>query len=171
MASSDIELVGLGELVQDLERISTKMNKKALAKMLRPGAVIFQREIRAQAPVRTGTLRKSVGIKVGRGKSTDPTATLFTYFRKIYKTPKGKTSEPYYAQMVHNGTVVGTKKRKHRKPRTFSRSEERAYQRQRIAEGTVRIKPNPFVWRAYEAKVDAAAQAILETISKSVENE
>lgn len=73
--------------------------------------------------------------------------------------------------MVHNGTVVGTKKRKHRKPRTFSRSEERAYQRQRIAEGTVRIKPNPFVWRAFEAKVDAAAQKILETISKSVENE
>lgn len=167
--ASDIELVGLDQLVKDMSRLAERMNKKDLVKFLRPGARIFQREIKAQSPVRTGTLRKSVGIKVGRGKGSDPTATLFTYFRKIYTTPKGKTSEPYYARFVHNGTVVGTKKRKHRKPRTFSRSEERAYQRQRIAEGTVRIKPNPFVWRAFESKVAEAARVILEKISKSVE--
>ena len=132
MASSDIELVGLGELVKDLERISTKMNKKALAKMLRPGAVIFQRDTSASPCTHWDSAQERRNQSRQRGKATDPTATLFTYFRKIYKTPpKGEDVRAILCADGAQRHGGWHEKAKHRKPRTFSRSEERAYQRQR----------------------------------------
>lgn len=155
MASSDIEVMGIASLRKDLSGIADKMNKKDLAKLLRKGAVIFQKEIKAQAPVRTGTLKKSVRVRVAKGKASDPRATVETYFAKTYAPPKGgKLVKPYYAWFVHNGTVTSIGKRRHRKG---------------ASQGEQRIKPNPFVWRAFEAKVEAAAQAILDNISKSIE--
>ena len=157
MASSDIEVTGIASLQKDLRGIADKMTKKDLAKFLRKGAVLFQKEIQAQAPVRTGTLKRAVRVRVARGKASDPRATVETYFAKTYTPPKGgKMVKPYYAWFVHNGTVTSVGKRRHRRG---------------ASQGAQRIKPNPFVWRAFESKVDAAAQKILETISKSVGNE
>lgn len=158
MASNDnIEVFGIASLERDLRGIANKMNKKDIAKILRPGAQLFQKEIRSQAPVRTGTLQKAVRVRVARGRASDPTATVETYFAKTYVAPKsGKLVKPYYAWFVHNGTVTSKGRRVHRKGASV---------------GARRIRPNPFVARAFEAKVDEAARVILEKISKSVENE
>lgn len=152
---SDIEVFGIDKLEKDLSSIADKMTKKELAKLIRPGAVIFQKEIKAQAPRRTGTLQRAVRVRVGRGKANDPAATVETYLAKIYVAPKsGKLVKPYYAWFVHNGTVTSKDKRVHRKGASV---------------GAERIKPNPFIARAFDAKVNEAARLILDKIAKSVE--
>lgn len=152
---SDIEVFGIDKLEKDLSSIADKMTKKELAKLIRPGAVIFQKEIKAQAPRRTGTLQRAVRVRVGRGKASDPAATVETYLAKIYVVPKsGKLVKPYYAWFVHNGTVTSKDKRVHRKGASV---------------GAERIKPNPFIARAFDAKVNEAARLILDKIAKSVE--
>ena len=153
--ASDIEVFGIDKLEKDLSSIADKMTKKELAKLIRPGAVIFQKEIKAQAPRRTGTLQKAVRVRIGRGKASDLAATVETYLAKMYVAPKsGKLVKPYYAWFVHNGTVTSKDKRAHRKGASV---------------GAERIKPNPFIARAFDAKVNEAARLILDKIAKSVE--
>ena len=153
--ASDIEVFGIDKLEKDLSSIADKMTKKELAKLIRPGAVIFQKEMKAQAPRRTGTLQKAVRVRIGRGKASDLAATVETYLAKMYVAPKsGKLVKPYYAWFVHNGTVTSKDKRAHRKGASV---------------GAERIKPNPFIARAFDAKVNEAARLILDKIAKSVE--
>lgn len=166
---SDFEVLNVGQLVKDLKGIEDKLTKKKLVEIIRPGAKQLQQEVKSQAPKRTGTLRSAIRIKVGRGKTNAPSATIQTYLAKTYQTKKGKKVKPYYAWFVHQGTVAHHGKRKHRKPRLYSGLEELAYLRQRMTEGSVRIKPNPFVARAFDAKVDEVAATILNRIAKSVE--
>lgn len=166
--ASDVEVVGLAEVQKDLRALQEKVTKKHLVKYIRPGANIISKEVKAQSPVRTGTLRDSITLQVGKGKDTDPYAKISTYFKKNY-VARGKKVYPFYVKFVHDGTVTHPGKRKHRKPRLYSRSEERAWQRQRMAEGRVRIKPNDFIYRAFDAKVDEAAKVILDNIAKATE--
>lgn len=150
---SDFEVLNVGRLVKDLKGIEDKLTKKKLVEIIRPGAKKLQQEVKAQAPKRTGTLRSAIRIKVGRGKANAPSATIQTYLAKTYQTKKGKV-KPYYAWFVHQGTVASNKQRKHRKG---------------ASSGEQRIKPNPFVERAFDAKVDEVAATILNRIAKSVE--
>lgn len=166
--ASDVEVIGLDEVQRDLRALQEKMTKKYLVKYIRPGANIISKEVKAQSPVRTGTLRQSITLRVGKGKDTDPYAKISTYFKKNY-VARGKKVYPFYVKFVHDGTVTHTGKRKHRKPRLYSRSEERAWLRQRMAEGRVRIKSNPFIHRAFDAKADEAAKVILDNITKATE--
>lgn len=150
--ASDIEVFGIDKLEKDLSSIGDKMTKKELAKLIRPGAVIFQKEIKAQAPRRTGTLQRAVRVRIGRGKTSDPAATVETYFAKIYKSPRtGELVPPYYSWFVERGT----KERFRGKPK------------KQIPTGS--MKANNFVARAFDAKVNEAARLILDKIAKSVE--
>lgn len=159
--ASDVEVFGIASLQKDLQRISSKMNKKDLAKLLRPGAVIIQREMKSIAPSRTGALRKAIRVRIARGKADDPRATVETYFGKTYPY-KGTMVKPYYNYFVENGTVerfrFGRKVVNGRKVKDNSR---------RIPTGA--IKAVRFVWRAFDSKVDEAARIILDNIAKSVE--
>lgn len=159
-----IEVENIAELKRDLSGIQEKLTKRDLVKAMRPGATVMRKAVRQRTPVRTGTLKKAWRTSVGRGSAKAPQATLTTYLAKNYQTRTGKMSKPYYAWFVHNGTIVTKKKRKHRKPRLYSRLEELAYQRQ-LAEGSIRIKPNPFVAEAFEANVDRVANMILDNIN------
>ena len=162
---SSIEVENIAELKRDLSGIQEKLTKRDLVKAMRPGATAMRKAVQQRTPVRTGVLRKAWRIKVGRGSAKAPQATLTTYLAKNYRTRKGKMSKPYYAWFVHNGTIVTKGKRKHRKPRLYSGLEELAYYRQRMAEGSIRIKPNPFVAEAFEANVDRVANMILDNIN------
>lgn len=151
--ASDIEVFGIDKLEKDLSSIADKMTKKELAKLIRPGAVIFQKEIKAQAPRRTGTLQRAVRVRIGRGKASDPAATVETYFAKIYKSPRtGAFVRPYYSWFVEQGTKERFRGKK---------------QKKQIPTGS--IKANNFVARAFDAKVNEAARLILDKIAKSVE--
>lgn len=168
----DVKVQNLGELKRDLSRLYGKLNKKDLAKLLKPGASIFRKAVKNRAPVghgpQAGALKRAIRVRTARGKASDPYAAVDVYFAKTFTTKSGKKVKPYYALFVHNGTVAHPTKRKHKKPRLFSNGEERAYQRQRLGENTIRIQPNPFVADAFEAEAQRVATVILSNIENAL---
>lgn len=148
----DVDVVGIGSLEKDLRKMYKSLNRKDLLKLMRPSANRLVKAIKAEAPVRKGYLRNAIKLVAWRGKNDAPSATLVTTMAKTYPY-KGKQVKPYYAWFVHNGTVTSAGKRKHRKG---------------AAVGAQRIKPNPFVERAYDAQIDDVGVRILEAIEKKV---
>lgn len=161
-----IEVENIAELKRNLSGIQEKLTKRDLVKAMRPGATVMRKAVRQRTPVRTGTLKKAWRTSVGRGSAKAPQATLTTYLAKNYRTRMGRMAKPYYAWFVHNGTIVSKKKRKHRKPPQYlSGLHLLSYYRGIMAEGSIRIKPNPFVAEAFEANVDRVANMILDNIN------
>lgn len=160
MANSDIEVIGLGSLIGDFKVNAERLNKKDLANAIRPGFRLILKAAKNKAPKRTGTLRKSMRLKVARQPSNVPRATMFLTYSKNYRY-KGKTTDPFYRLFVHNGTVNwGGKNRKHRVGE--------ADKALAAGQATQRIKPHPFVAEAFAENAEKAASVILDNISKNI---
>lgn len=158
---TDIEIQNLGALRRDLTALADKMTKRELVPILRPGAKVMQKAIKQRTPVRKGLLKRAVKVKVGKGKATAPYATLMTYF-KGSKKPEGKKKGPEtYGWFIHNGVVnFGTRRNK----RVGAHSE--ANRERALARGGYRIKPEPFVYDAFEANAQKVATEILQKIEE-----
>ncbi len=158
---SSIEVQNLGELQRDLTALAAKLTKRELVPILRPGAKVMQKAIKQRAPKRTGILRRAVKVKVGKGKANAPYATLMTYFGKV--NAKKLKGDGYYGWFVHNGVVQYQSARNQRKGAHSHANRERA-----LARGGYRIKPNPFVYEAFEANAQKVANEILNKIESSL---
>lgn len=157
---TDIHIENLGELHKQFRDIEGKLTKQGLASALRPGARIFQRAVKRLAPKRTGLLQRSIRTKLGKGRANAPYASMWVTFGKVNTskmkaklTAKQQKGKAYYAYMVHNGTVVGANGRRIRSNSPSAK-----------AQGVQRIKPNPFVYDAFEANVQTVADKILNDI-------
>lgn len=157
---ANIKVENLGSLQRDLSALAGKLTKKELAPILKPGAKEFQREVKRRAPKRTGALKSAVKVKVGKGRASAPYANLLTVFGKVGKRFKGNNARwgdsAGYGYFVHNGTIVDGKGRRIRN------------KQRRIEFGCQRIKPNPFVYEAFEANVQRVATAILDKIEANL---
>ena len=151
---TDIRVENIGELQRDLSKLAEKLNKKDLVPILRPGAKVFQKAIKQHAPKRTGYLRSALKVEVGKGKASAPYATLMTTFGNKKSKKFG-----FYGFFVHNGVVQysGSHNR-----RVGAHSE--ANRAKGLAKGGWRIKPEPFVYDAFEANVNQVADTILTKI-------
>lgn len=174
-----IKVENLGRLEKDLTALAGKLTKKELAPILKPGAKEFQREVKRRAPKRTGALKSAVKVKVGKGRASAPYANLLTVFGKVGKRFKGNNARwgdsAGYGFFVHNGTIVGADGKRIRlksykgKAYDWMSGIQRQYQREADrAKGRQRIKPNPFVYEAFEANVQRVASAILSKIESSL---
>lgn len=86
-----------------------------------------------------------------------------TYF-KGSKKPEGKKKGPKtYGWFVHNGVANFGTKRNLRKGAHSEANREKA-----LARGGYRIKPEPFVYEAFEANVQRVATAILNKIEANL---
>lgn len=162
-----IEIENLGSFQKDMQHAYEKMHRKELLKIIRPGVNILMKAVKGRTPERTGFLRRSIKLKPMRGTNDFPYAAYFVDFANVKIKETGKKMKAFYGLFVHNGTIITKGKRKHRKPRLFSNLEELAYQRDRAAAG-YRIKPNPWVYEAFEATAQQAADRILEDIKNKL---
>lgn len=148
----DVKVENLGELKRDLSRLYGKLNKKDLAKLLKPGASIFRQAVKNRAPVghgpQAGALKRAIRVRTARGKASDPYAAVDVYFAKTFITKSGKKAKPYYALFVHNGTADRFRKK--------SKS------------STGQISPNPFVYDAFEAEAKRVTDMILSSIEQAL---
>lgn len=158
---SDVEVVGLAALSRDFSMVREKLHRKEMAKVLRPGARIFVKEVRRRTPKRKGYLRRALTIKLMKGKPTSVFTNLgVDFLKKTYPWKNGPV-RPFYAIMVHNGTVA-TPEGQRRKHRAMSHES-------RIAEGgRERIKPNPFVYEAFMQSCQRVANKILSDLEQKV---
>lgn len=158
MESSRIEIVGIGALNKDLSGIQGKLTKKGLAPLLRPGIKVMQGAIRQGAPVRTGTLKRAIRIRLAKGPNDAPRATMMTYLAKNYRH-KGRRAKPFYWIFIEHGVEnYGSQRNKRRG----------AHRKRTRRVDRWRIKPNPFVAQAFEANAQVVTDTILEKIANSL---
>lgn len=155
---ADIKVENLGSLQRDLSALAGKLTKKDLLPILRPGARTFSRAVKQRAPKRTGYLRSSIKVKAGKGKATQPYATVLTTFGNKKSKKFG-----FYGFFIHNGVVQYATKRNRRNGAHSEANRARA-----MAANGWRIKPEPFVYEAFETNVQQVANAILNKIEASL---
>lgn len=153
-----VEVQNLGSLERDLSALAGKLTKKDLLPIIRPGARTFSRAVKQRAPKRTGYLRSSIKVKAGKGKATQPYATVLTTFGNKKSKKFG-----FYGFFIHNGVVQYATKRNKREGAHSVDNRERA-----AARHGWRIKPEPFVYEAFETNVQQVADAILNKIEASL---
>lgn len=155
---ADVKVENLGSLQKDLSALAGKLTKKDLLPILRPGARTLSHAVKQRTPRRTGYLRSSIKVKAGKGKATQPYATVLTTFGNKKSKKFG-----FYGFFIHNGVVQYATKRNKRKGAHSEANRARAME----ANGW-RIKPEPFVYEAFEANVQRVATAILNKIEANL---
>lgn len=98
-----IAFAGFKELDADFKLLSNAEQRKVSKKAVRAGAVVFRDAVRANAPVRSGVLKRSISVDTVKGS---PTAGV--KFKKVIVKKKGKKgkhkSTPFYWYFLENGT-------------------------------------------------------------------
>ncbi|OTP82637.1 HK97-gp10 family putative phage morphogenesis protein [Gilliamella apicola] len=98
-----IAFAGFKELDDDFKLLSNAEKRQVSRKAVRAGAVVFRDAVRANAPVRSGLLKRSVSVDTVRGS-----ATAGVKFKKVLVKKKGKKgrhkSMPFYWYFLEHGT-------------------------------------------------------------------
>ena len=159
----EIERESLVQFKRDMKSAYEKMHRKALLPLIKPSLSVLKSAVRAGTPKRTGFLQKSIRINPMRGAQDFPYAAYYVGFGALKRKDTGKKWKAYYGIMVHNGTiVVRGEKREHR---TITEAEEK---RRIEAGGQVRIKPNPWVLKAFEQTAPRIASKLLFDLSEAL---
>ena len=103
MIRPTVTFAGFKELDADFKLLSQAEQRKVSRKAVRAGAVVFRDAVRANAPVSSGLLKRSVSVDTVRGS-----ATAGVKFKKVLAKKKGKKgkhkSTPYYWYFLEHGT-------------------------------------------------------------------
>ena len=98
-----IAFAGFKGLDADFKLLSQAEQRKVSRKAVRAGAVVFRDAVRANAPVRSGLLKRSISVDTVRGS-----ATAGVKFKKVSAKKKGKKgkhkSVPFYWYFLEHGT-------------------------------------------------------------------
>lgn len=94
---------GFKKLDADFKLLSQAEQRKVSRKAVRAGAVVFRDAVRANAPVHSELLKRSISVDTVRGS-----ATAGVKFKKVLAKKKGKKgkhkSTPYYWYFLEHGT-------------------------------------------------------------------
>ena len=104
MIKPTLSIAGFKELEADFKLLSNAEQRKVSRNAVRAGAVVFRDAVRANAPVRSGLLKRSISVDTVRGS-----ATAGVKFKKVLAKKKGKKgrhkSMPYYWYFLERGTA------------------------------------------------------------------
>jgi HK97 gp10 family phage protein len=183
MADGAIQIVqvrGLDEVRQNLSLVPIKLQRQLLRRALRAGAQVFVRDIKANAPRRTGALIRNVYAKAARDKrgfadryiigvrhgKARLTPTTFVAGGKV--RVRGLTAydrrgeDPYYYRFQELGfTAVGRR-------RQASRQEDRARASGRGSYGR-KVPGKRFITNAANNRAKDALEAFRDTIRAGLE--
>lgn len=173
MVVKGVEIVGERAVRQQLNAKADSLLRPSLLKGLRVGARVIRKEVAKRTPKRSGALLRALRVRAHRGKNDVSWASVGVSFGKNTYLNKGKMVKPFYAIMVHNGTVIGKDGKRVRlksyKAKAYDGWSDMQKARQRQADkanAKQRIKPNPFVYDAFIESYGPAAEATLEKFKK-----
>jgi len=100
---ADSKLLGARALRKALNDMPAALERKVVGRALKEGALIQKHAAQARVPVRSGALKKHIGIKSSRRRGS--AKARVAVFRK-----RGSKPDPFYASFVERGTknMVGT---------------------------------------------------------------
>ena len=103
MIKPTVTFAGFKDLDADFKLLSNAEKRQVSRKAVRAGAVVFRDAVRANAPVRSGVLKRSISVDTVRGS-----ATAGVKFKKVLVKKKGKKgkhkSVPFYWYFLEHGT-------------------------------------------------------------------
>ena len=108
MGDINIDIKGLRELKLKLQQLQPKVEKSVTKKALRQGVNVFTAAARALAPVKTGSLRKSIKTKSLRGKPGVPVFATYTTSKYAHLVERG-TSQHLIQAGTKRGVDTGKK--------------------------------------------------------------
>ena len=113
-------VTGLADLKAELQALEKRIVKGGVDKALRAASKPVIAAIRQEVPVETGSLKKSVGLKLRTYKGNSTRVSIIGARVKAYATDRGKRNPAYYAHLVEFG-VKPHKVRKRNKGRKDGR--------------------------------------------------
>lgn len=145
---------GIEEFINKLKELDAKIQKKHLRTSLRAGAKIIQKQMKEDAPEKTGQLRKEIKVKAGRsGKGFISVAVAIGQ--------KAQKAKAWYAGFVDLGHFLGKRLRG-----KFTREQ---YHRLSLGVGRKFVPGTHFAEKAFESSKDAAQQAAVDKLAELIE--
>jgi HK97 gp10 family phage protein len=134
MADSFMELKGFKELADAMREMPERVAQNALRSAVAAGATVIREEARKLAPVDTGEMRRDILVKRERGNRSNPMVATYSVFVR-----SGKKSR------------LAGKKRDVQRDSFYWRF---------VEFGTAKMAAQPFMRPAFEARKEAAVEAI-----------
>ena len=159
MNDVEIKLFGDEELLAAFKELDYKTQHSGMKRVLNDVAMkTFVRELRREAPVRTGTFRKSIGTKPGKSKSV---AVVFAGAR---------IGDGYKGYLAN---IIEFNKGQPRKP-GFDKKTGQMRKRPMLPDGGIRkhsgvFPVRPFIRRTIELNVNPAQQMVMKSMRTIIE--
>ncbi|WP_406627703.1 HK97-gp10 family putative phage morphogenesis protein [Pectobacterium carotovorum] len=144
MIDFGLDFSGLSDIAKDLEKLSRAENNKVLRDATRAGADVLKEEVIANAPARTGKMRKNVVVVTQKSKR------------------RGEISSGVHIRGVNPRTGNSDNKMKANNPRN-------AFYWRFVEMGTVDMPAHPFVRPAFDTAQEAAAQAAITRMNTAID--
>ena len=159
-----LRLDGLRDAKAAIESLTKQMRKKVVRAALKAAAKPIIRAAKANAPVKTGLVRKRIGSfasKIKRGQNGEIGIYIKPRTSARARKSKDKSQDPFYYRFQEMGYhATGRKKvgggRRYRSARLAAR-------------GTRKIPGKAFIGRAFESQRSAALTAFTAEIKKHID--
>ncbi|MFJ5469408.1 HK97-gp10 family putative phage morphogenesis protein [Pectobacterium carotovorum] len=144
MIDFGLDFSDLSDIAKDLEKLSRAENNKVLRDATRAGADVLKEEVIANAPVRTGKMRKNVVVVTQKSKR------------------RGEISSGVHIRGVNPRTGNSDNKMKANNPRN-------AFYWRFVEMGTVDMPAHPFVRPAFDVRQEDAANAAIARANRAID--
>lgn len=102
--------VDMGDLLKKLKILPDKIQKNVLTGAIRAGATLISKEAKLRVPVKTGLLKKSIGVVKHRKDRRNPTIVSFIIAPRSKYMHKNQKKPYNYGRIVEFGTSGRTPK-------------------------------------------------------------
>lgn len=158
---SDVRIDGVEELTTRLRKLEQKAGRKGASQILRKGAPPIKKEMKRNAPSRSGRLRDSIVTRRGKKNRKDGETILVGP-----RGGKGAKAAPY-AHIIELGSRGGVYTAKRGLFSVFAPGGQIL----RVPKITRRgVQARGFIEKAFKSKVGAAEQRIAKAIQNLVES-
>ncbi|MEQ9845661.1 HK97-gp10 family putative phage morphogenesis protein [Pectobacterium brasiliense] len=144
MIDFGLDFSGLNDIAKDLAKLSKAENNKVLRDATRAGAEVLKEEVIANAPSRTGKMRKNVVVVTQKSRR------------------KGEISSGVHIRGVNPRTGNSDNKMKANNPRN-------AFYWRFVEMGTVDMPAHPFVRPAFDVRQEEAANAAIARANRAID--
>ena len=103
--ADDFNLRGIEEMLKNLQKVGSAVAKRAPSMAVRAGSKPIIKSIRNRAPRQTGSLRKSIGVKVKNYRPSSAVTAIIGARSKSYQTAEGKRNPSLYSHLAEFGTA------------------------------------------------------------------
>lgn len=152
MDSVSVNLIGLGGLQAEFEKLAKAVGNKVVRDAVMAGARVARDKARASAPVRSGKLKKNITVTRLKQSETPGGATAGIRVKK----PSGKTAK--------------ARKRSGKKRKGNRFEYDAPYYWKFLEQGTSKMAAKPFIRPAWDSSLPQIEKAVTDKLAEGIDN-